>query len=52
MQKLNEAPSRLHSKLVVVPVPVKTKLALALLVTPPGLDVIVVLGAMVSMVQV
>ncbi len=49
---MNGAPSSLHSKVLPALVAVKPKLALVLLVVSGGLAVIVVSGAVVSMVQV
>src|SRR5438128_7044753 len=52
VQAANAAPSSLHSKVLPALVAVKLKLALVLLVRTGGLAVIVVSGAVVSMVQV
>ena len=52
MQEENVALSRLHAKVLPVSVEVKLKLALVLLVEPAGPAVIVVSGAVISIVHV
>ena len=52
MQAAKEPASSLHSKVLLVSVDVKLKLAVVLLVTASGLAVMVVSGAVVSMFHV